>query len=373
MSNMQSCPGGGRFQVCHLRNRFVGCCSTSACTDGCPHDDLRPASFNPHIRSQNQDCRQGGLWYNCLFTNSPGFMGCCKSNPCSDGCPPGNLTESFLAFNSSDDFDFGFLSAIGASIPSTTSSSISSFASSPTSINTADTPAGANTVASAAQGFHTSISLSGSATTVNAAGQSVIHAVTSPPKSNTAAIAGGVVGGIVGLALLLALLTIHRRWRTTRPLQDVGEGRSPTWGSGNARSLQSGEAELEEMKQGPSPTSSTLLPPSPLPSPLPPPPAYTPYRSHGNELDRSSNLSQPSASSPYPSHDLVSPESPPSPPPLNTRLSQHSTDQHSDERSVSPISSHYQHQPFDETGGPESSMYSEFSSSELLHTHSVRP
>ncbi|KAF6219475.1 hypothetical protein HO133_003942 [Letharia lupina] len=245
-----------------------------------------------------------------------------------------------------------------------------SFASSPTSTNTADTPAGANTVASAAQGLHT---LSGSVPTVNAAAQSVIHAVTSPPKSNTAAIAGGVVGGIVGLALLLALLTIHRRWRTTRRLQDMGEGRSPTWGSGNARSLQPGEAELEEMKQGPSPTSSTLLPPSPLPSPLPPPPAYTAYRSHGNELDRSSNLSQPSASSPYPSHDLVSPESPPSPPPLKTRLSQHSADQHSDERSVSPISSHYQHQPSDETGGPESSMYSEFSSSEMLHTHSMRP
>lgn len=249
---MPSCPDGGRFQVCHLRNRFVGCCSTSACTDGCPHDDLRPASFNP------QDCRQGGSWYTCPFTTPPPFMGCCKSYPCSDGCPPENLTESFLAFNSSDDLDFGFLSAIGASIPSTTSSSISSFASSPTSTNTADTPAGANTVASAAQGFHTSISLSGSATTVNAAGQSVIHAVTSPPKSNTAAIAGGVVGGVVGLALLLALLTIHRRWRPTRPLQDVGEGGSPTWGSGNARSLQSGEAELEEMKQGPSPSKRTL-------------------------------------------------------------------------------------------------------------------
>ena len=229
---MPSCPDGGRFQVCSLTNRFVGCCSTSACPDGaqgCPRDHLRPASFNPDIRYQNQDCRQGGPWYNCPFTTPPPFMGCCKSNPCSHGCPP--------------------------EIPSTTSSSISSFASSPTSTNTADTPAGANTVASAAQGLHT---LSGSVPTVNAAAQSVIHAVTSPPKSNTAAIAGGVVGGIVGLALLLALLAIHRRWRTTRPLQDMGEGRSPTWGSGNARSLQPGEAELEEMKQGPSPSKRTL-------------------------------------------------------------------------------------------------------------------
>ena len=115
-------------------------------------------------------------------------------------------------------------------------------------------------------------------------------------------------------------------------------------------------------------------PPSPLSSSLPPPPIYTPYKSHSSELERSPNHLQPAAgaSSPYISFSLPSPESPPSPPPLKSRLSQQSTSNYSDGESVSPISSHYQHRPFDDARGLEPIPHSGISSRELLNTHSMR-
>ena len=72
--------------------------------------------------------------------------------------------------------------------------------------------------------------------------------------SNTASVAGGVTGGIVAIALLLAIFVIYHRWRTTGPLRNRDQKKFSIWGSGQARPIDAGAAELQEIKQGPSPS-----------------------------------------------------------------------------------------------------------------------
>lgn len=349
-----SCPSGSRF--CGLLDNPVGCCKNKTHTNSISgYLDLEPAGLNTSydILPQINDCPTGVHWWKCWNATAGSIMGCCKNISCFHGCQKGTSTLNPTVAAE-------IISAIHSGVPRLPSSSTGSSSTSvsgPTSTIVASTPA----------------LISGSKTTVAPTDQSVVQTPNPVPNSNNAAIAGGIAGGIVGLALLVALLAICYRRRTTRSQQHMNEGRSSRSGTGQARSLRCDDAELEEMKQGSPPTSPPLPPPSPspshVPSPLPPPPAYTAYRSHSSEPDRLSALSQPCASSPYPTHNILSPESPP---PLENGHPQNTADRYSEEQSVSPISSHYQHRPFDDPRGPESSMYSEVTSSEMLRTHSMR-
>ena len=96
-----SCPSGGTFYACQSGTNFVGCCNSEASSNGCSDGNLEPASFNTAYYGQfkDQECPTGSRWYTCTGTKPP-FMGCCKSNPCSnDGCPAGDLTAGFLSSN----------------------------------------------------------------------------------------------------------------------------------------------------------------------------------------------------------------------------------------------------------------------------------
>ena len=254
MSFRPLCPPRSQFYTCRNRtNHFVGCCNTPACNDGadgvggtngCPDKDLEPASFTGyHGDDVTQGCHQGSSWYTCPDAIPLPFMGCCKRDPCSHGCPKEDLTQGFLTYGpklTDKSFTFIPMSTNEASNSSTTSSV------SPSSINTS---------------FDTSTPAHSSVLTANVAGQSVLHTetpaskTTNPPapKSNATAIAGGVAGGIVGLALLVGLLAICCRRRNTRPLD---EGRSLAWGSGPPYSTQPDNADLEVMKQGASSSQS---------------------------------------------------------------------------------------------------------------------
>ena len=245
------CPSGVIVRFCSLPNSSPGCCFHPACSDSisdCQEDGPTPERSTPghHGNTQSENCAQGGSWWTCPNTNPlfDALMDCCAGILCSDthSCLQANITQAYHALNSSD---ANFLSALLFSTPSTTSSPTSRF-------TWPRPPAGVYQVASAAQNSATSISLPGSTPTETAAGQSTLRPATPAPKSNTTAIAGGVAGGIVGLALLVALLTICCRRRTTGPQTHMDEGNSPTWGQGNARSSQPGDAEQEEIKQGPS-------------------------------------------------------------------------------------------------------------------------
>ncbi len=250
-SSLSPCPSGGQFYACFS---FVGCCTTQTCDnfDHCSDDNLRPASFNASYSNEGY-CHGGSSWMACEHTLSS-FMGCCKDNninTCRDGCPQEDLTPARLSFNQNIVDEF-----------SSTAVPFVPYTGSPTSIKTE----GMVPVTSTARGSATSSSIPDNIPTVNqaantakntaanTAGQSPLQTAKSPPRSNTAAIAGGVVGGIVGLGCLLALLAIYRRRRIARPIQGIDDGRYPALGTGSVRALQPDNAELEEMKQGPSPS-----------------------------------------------------------------------------------------------------------------------
>ena len=314
----------------------------------------------------------------------PQYIGCCQADTDESpaGCPQRNLTSGpFTAI-------LTFLQT------STTPSSLSITPSS----------------ASSSRSFVTSATLSpvsSSVPTETVGGQTALLAVpsvlsvpsiTSVPKStsspsNTAAIAGGVVGGVAGLALLVGLLVIYRRRRKTKSQHGMSKGTFSGWNSGQPRFVSPSNAELHQIKQEPSTSKSLLLlhtiirtangvflasspvpppsaPPSPLLSPLPPPPAYASYNTHSNGLEGSPDHLHPSSGSPYVAYNVPSPESPPSPPPLKTRISQQSTNSHSDGQDVSPISSHYQHQNFDNPRSMRSSVYSQVSGG-VPHSHAM--
>lgn len=221
-----------QFYVC---SGLVAYCPPGTCNFVCPNSNPKPASFNATC-SGNGDCHAGSNRTACDDTNWSTRKGCCESHfdGCDGDCPQGNFTISYFPLD-----------------PDASSTS------SPMPTNIATSPA----VIPTAQGSATSTSVSGSVPAATPAGQSAFHTATPAPKSNNGAIAGGVVGGVAGLALLVAVLAIYCRRRTSRPLQDMDEGRSATRDSGVARSSQPNiDAELEEIKQGHSPSTALSVP-----------------------------------------------------------------------------------------------------------------
>src|SRR5690606_8381821 len=69
-----ACPHGSKFHVCAGgADSFLGCCTSNPCTDGnglCPDEDLRPSTYNPENHevfqaSEGFFCPKGGAWYAC--------------------------------------------------------------------------------------------------------------------------------------------------------------------------------------------------------------------------------------------------------------------------------------------------------------------
>jgi hypothetical protein len=110
-----SCPSGGTWYACGTGSKFVGCCANDPCALGCLDGNLYPASFDPAFFGEFPDlvCNPGSAWYTCAGSKPP-FMGCCSTNPCDAGCPPGDLTPGFLSGNYFIDCQF-FSSGCSAS------------------------------------------------------------------------------------------------------------------------------------------------------------------------------------------------------------------------------------------------------------------
>ena len=187
-----SCPSGGTWYACGTGSTFVGCCKSEPCVNGCPAGNLEPASFDPswYGKFPDQQCPIGSQWYTCALTN-PAFMGCCKSSPCTDGCPAGDLTAAFLDSNPGLAGQFSpspALSVASATTSSSSSSSMSTITS--TSSSSAATPS----------------TTAGSIVPVDAVG------LPAPQHStSTGIIVGAVIGGAVIIAILLLLFYYRRR------------------------------------------------------------------------------------------------------------------------------------------------------------------
>lgn len=120
-----TCPQGGKYYACpDSKFRFVGCCKADACLNGCSAGNLALLSFDASFKGkvQDQQCSSGSQWYTCL-NSSPPFMGCCKSNPCNNGCPATDLTAGSL--DSRSEIAADFLPARASSTMTQSSSSVS--------------------------------------------------------------------------------------------------------------------------------------------------------------------------------------------------------------------------------------------------------
>lgn len=89
------------WYACQTGSRFVGCCRNNPCSRGCPPRSLAPASLDPtqQSRLKDQSCPTGSRWYTCAATDPP-FVGCCELNPCALGsCPQAALAAGYLSPN----------------------------------------------------------------------------------------------------------------------------------------------------------------------------------------------------------------------------------------------------------------------------------
>lgn len=129
-----SSPFNVTFYACDFGERFLGCCENgspaSTCTNGCPQEDLLPASFEKvyYDYVTRAACTRGD-WWSCANI-SPPFLGCCLSNPCLGGCPPSDLTAAIFSLNQTDNPLYSAIPHAPAAASSTTSSSTSTAASS---------------------------------------------------------------------------------------------------------------------------------------------------------------------------------------------------------------------------------------------------
>ena len=267
MSMSLFCSGGSASYTC---SDLVQCCAAQSCNNteihSCLYKYPKPETKYP-VNLENVTspagndtyCGTNGEWGPCEMAWFFDLTGCCKSE--GDGYTsegyfqvPATDTESLSASLAMHPFSVLPLDPHGGPIktPGETNSGLSaSNSASPT------LPAAQNSVTltlSVSQNSVASTSGLGNLPTRTPVGQPLSQ---NSKSSNTAAVAGGIAGGIVGLALLLAVLAICYRRRPTQLLKNTDQGKLSTWVSGQARAIGSGGRELEEIKQGPSPSNYT--------------------------------------------------------------------------------------------------------------------
>ncbi|KAI0390857.1 hypothetical protein F5Y17DRAFT_461354 [Xylariaceae sp. FL0594] len=266
-----SCPAGGSFFVCqNSTTKFLGCCDINPCIgqwDGvCPDEQLFPASFSASsgaVLLDAQDCMPpwhlsggGGYWYTCPKTLPP-FLGCCKRNPCVEGCKPGFLLPAVLSDDPRNASQFYLPKDTGSGTAAGPGTSSSSAASS-TATSSNGNPTATSSIMS--QTTATTSSASPTATSSNA-GQA-------QGTSHTVLIVGPAVAGVVVLLAIVALYLWLKKRGEERHTNDKegGEeaGKAPSASPGGVNSGATpppgAASELPDTKwQGPQEIMSTPL------------------------------------------------------------------------------------------------------------------
>ncbi|RMZ72896.1 Transmembrane domain of the Epidermal Growth Factor Receptor family of Tyrosine Kinase [Pyrenophora seminiperda CCB06] len=94
------CEAGAKWYACAAGSKFVGCCTTDPCSNGCAQGNIRPGAYNITHYGEFPDgsCGTSSNFFSCIA--GPSFWGCCKSNPCAATppsiCPPGDLVPAFM-------------------------------------------------------------------------------------------------------------------------------------------------------------------------------------------------------------------------------------------------------------------------------------
>ncbi|KAL6704517.1 hypothetical protein ACN47E_008146 [Coniothyrium glycines] len=195
------CPAGGKWYACETGTKFIGCCLSDPCKNGCFADQLRPAGVSTTIYNQYPGGSCGGNtdFWTCLA--APTFWGCCNSDPCQNNstCRQGDLEPTFMDRPDQLEY-FGALNVLLSSTVSTAAA---------TSTLASLTPA--SSISNAA-------STSPTATTTPA-----------PPAKVSGAVIGGAVGGTLALVSIMALvifLLCRRRRKKNKARSDEAQEHS---------------------------------------------------------------------------------------------------------------------------------------------------
>lgn len=86
--------------ACASGSNFVGCCTSDPCSNGCVQGNIRPGGYNisHHGEWPDASCGSASDFFTCNAGDS--FWGCCKSNPCAATppatCAQGDLVPAFM-------------------------------------------------------------------------------------------------------------------------------------------------------------------------------------------------------------------------------------------------------------------------------------
>ncbi|KAH8651906.1 hypothetical protein BGZ60DRAFT_569086 [Tricladium varicosporioides] len=233
--SLGSCPNGGTWQECTSgSNLFFGCCTSNACSGGCPSSDLRAAGLGtaagPNFPSNegspwpNERCSTG-LWWTCAV-QTPTFQGCCDSNPCNGvGCPSSQLHAAAFASTPISAGSKASSSTISSSSPTKQTTSTPQLSS---RITPGITPTGSTatpkTISDTLQITPTQVTsvvvpISGTSTASGSIQTQTQVPTSSAKTSSTIPIAVGAAVGIVVLAALVAFIIwfLCRRRRLRKP------------------------------------------------------------------------------------------------------------------------------------------------------------
>ncbi|KAH3910946.1 hypothetical protein HBI56_002550 [Parastagonospora nodorum] len=231
-----TCPSGGQWYACGAESsKFVGCCTSDPCSNGCVQGNVRSGGFPMADFGKFPDasCETGSNFFSC--SAAPTFWGCCKSNPCTDkpSCKEGDLVPAFL----------GRPEQFAAYAPSASPS--------PTS-----TPSSAPSNASSS-------------------------------SSNNGAVIGGAVGGSLGAAILVGFIVFFLCRRRKRK-QQVAHDEAGAASTPKMRQRFEDNTSAQFVGQSPPPTYSS--PNSQFYQPIPPPKdssnrrSYQAYRQEADGL-----------------------------------------------------------------------------------------
>ena len=102
-----TCPrDGSKWYACSTGSMFVGCCKLNPCENGCEAEFVGSALLTKEAfgRLPEANCSSGSTFYSCGAGNTDDtyYWGCCKSYPCFGyqiGCPAGDNGRAFMKYS----------------------------------------------------------------------------------------------------------------------------------------------------------------------------------------------------------------------------------------------------------------------------------